>query len=227
MVPLPVGLDLRGGLRVSDLAYEYLRDWIVSGRLEPGEVVRDSDVAELLGVSRTPVREALIRLSHENLVTVARGRTTKVAAIDLERAKHLYRVGGLLDGAAAAGAASEVSDEDLDQLSEFLDEMCNCDDAATLQTLDERFHEVYYEASANPVFSEILAPVTLELRRIERIAFGDTAIRTAALEEHRSIVEALRRRSSQDAETAAVANWNNSWDRVAAVFQYDVGREHG
>jgi DNA-binding GntR family transcriptional regulator len=220
-VPLPTGLDRRGDLRASDLAYEYLRDWIVSGQLGPGEVIRDADVAELLGVSRTPVREALIRLSHENLVTVARGRTTKVAPIDLERARNLFLVGGLLDGAAAAAAATVIPEEDIDQLSDLVQKMSEGVDSAALQALDERFHEIYYQASGNSVLSEILSPITLELRRVERIAFGDSAIRAAALEEHRSIVETLRRRSSAEAEKAAVANWKNSWDRVAAVLKED------
>src|SRR5262245_26705928 len=122
-MPLPTTPDHRGSHRASDLAYEYLREWIVSGPLEPGEVVRDSEVAELLGVSRTPVREALIRLAHENLVTVARGRMTRVAPIDLERARHLFAIGGVLDSAAAAAAATEIDDDALDRLDELLEDM--------------------------------------------------------------------------------------------------------
>src|SRR5882757_400048 len=61
-----------------DIAYDRLKEWIVNGPLEAGENIRDVEVASMLGVSRTPVREALIRLSQEGLVEIARGRSTRV-----------------------------------------------------------------------------------------------------------------------------------------------------
>ena len=69
-----------------DLAYSELRNWIFNGPLKPGEIIRDVDIAGLLGISRTPVREALIRLSQEGLIDASKGRKTRVSIPDVKRA---------------------------------------------------------------------------------------------------------------------------------------------
>src|SRR5205823_3366728 len=112
-MPLPGGNKMPIRVNAQDVAYERLKDWIVNGPLEPGENVRDTDVADMLGVSRTPVREALIRLSQEGLVDIARGRSTRVADLQFDRAVHLYDLGGVLDAHAAEIAATTLGEPEL------------------------------------------------------------------------------------------------------------------
>src|SRR5579864_5094934 len=75
-----------------DEAYEKLREWIIAGTLHPGETLRDQEIAERLGVSRTPVREALRRLDDEGFVETALNRWTRVAPLDLKKALEIYSV---------------------------------------------------------------------------------------------------------------------------------------
>ncbi|GAA3099765.1 DNA-binding GntR family transcriptional regulator [Kribbella aluminosa] len=225
-MPLPGGDKLPIRVNAQDIAYERLRDWIVNGPLEPGENVRDTDVAEMLGVSRTPVREALIRLSQEGLVEIARGRSTRVADLQFDRAVHLYDLGGVLDAHAAEIAATTLGGPELTSLRAMVDEMADQQDVARAQELDEQFHDVYYLAAGNPVLIGYLEQLKVELRRIERAAFRDEQIRKEAYEEHLLILGALESRDPDAAREAALTNWRNSWARIKAWIEPRTGAVH-
>ncbi|GAA1571451.1 GntR family transcriptional regulator [Kribbella hippodromi] len=225
-MPLPGGDKLPIRVNAQDIAYERLKSWIVDGPLEPGENVRDTDVAEMLGVSRTPVREALIRLSQEGLVEIARGRSTRVADLQFDRAVHLYDLGGVLDAHAAEIAATTLGEPELAALRAMVDEMAGQRDVARAQELDEQFHDVYYLAAGNPVLTGYLEQLKLELRRIERAAFRDEQIRKEAYEEHVCILAALENRQPEAAREAALTNWRNSWARIKAWIEPRTGAVH-
>lgn len=225
-MPLPGGDKMPMRVNAQDIAYERLKDWIVNGPLEPGENIRDVDVASMLGVSRTPVREALIRLSQEGLVDIARGRSTRVADLQFERAVHLYDLGGVLDAYAAETAAGKLDDDALARMRAMLDEMAGSADVARVQHLDEEFHDVYYLAAGNPVLMSYLELVKVELRRIERAAFRDEQIRREAFEEHTRILAALEARDPAGARDAALTNWRNSWARIRAWIEPRTGAIH-
>src|SRR5688500_17509571 len=97
-MPLPGPEAASSFANAQDLAFAAIRDWIFNGPLKPGEIIRDIDVANLLGISRTPVREAIIRLTQEGLIDFGKGRKTRVSIPNIARAPDLYRIGGTLDG---------------------------------------------------------------------------------------------------------------------------------
>ena len=96
--------------------YGRLRDWIVEGSLEPGEQLRDQELAERLGVSRTPVREALRRLEDEGLVETASNRWTRVKAVDLGEAKRIYPILHALGLLALELAFPRLTKVDLEEM---------------------------------------------------------------------------------------------------------------
>jgi DNA-binding GntR family transcriptional regulator len=202
-------------LSAQEDAYQKLRAWIVHGPLQPGELLRDAEIAELLGVSRTPVREALIRLTQEGLVESARGRGTRVADLNLERAPNLYATGAVLDAYAARTAAARLTAEDLAELENLLEQMEQTSEPQALSTVDAQLHAVYYRRAGNPVLVEFLRGIENELVRIERHAWGYQAVRMEAYEEHQTIIEALRQRDGAAASQAAQRNWLRSWERIA------------
>jgi DNA-binding GntR family transcriptional regulator len=112
-MPLPGPEAASSFANAQDLAYGAIRDWIFNGPLKPGEIIRDTDIANLLGISRTPVREAIIRLAQEGLIDVGKGRKTRVSIPDISRAPDLYRIGGTLDGLAAEWAMPKITQDDL------------------------------------------------------------------------------------------------------------------
>jgi DNA-binding GntR family transcriptional regulator len=218
-VPLPQTLQRPARISARDAAYEQLRDWITLGPLEPGEPILDTEIADLLGMSRTPVREALLRLAQEGLVETFPGRQTRVAPLRLDRAPHLFAIGGALDALAAQQATPRLTPQELDQLAETLDQMYKPEAPQDLQTLDERFHAIYYQASGNPPLVDMLQGLTLELRRFDRAGFRDHSIVTAANEEHAAILAAFRDRDGIVAAEIARQNWVRSWARLEPVFQ--------
>lgn len=216
-MPLPRTAGPVARVSARETAYEYLRDWITLGPLEPGEPIRDVDVAALLGISRTPVREALLRLGQEGLIEAFPGHQTRVAPLKFERVPHLFAIGGVLDALAAEEAAPEMDETHCAEMEQLLTRMTREDDPRELQLLDERFHGVYYAVSGNAPLLKLLEEISLELRRFDREGFRSPAIMLAANDEHRAILHALQRRDGQVAAEAARRNWVASWERIAAA----------
>jgi DNA-binding GntR family transcriptional regulator len=212
-LPLPTDRKVAALESARERAYQHLREWIIDGPLEAGEVVRDTQIAELLGVSRTPIREALIRLAQEGLVDLAHGRT-RVAQLHHDRAPQLYRVGAELDGLASELAATRVTEGQLTQMEDILRRMAIETDPSKLSRLDEEFHAVYYLAADNGVLAEHLEQINVELRRFERLAFKRTRFRAEAHTEHLAILEALKKQDSDLARKLALENWMKSWHRT-------------
>ncbi len=205
-------------VNAQELAYGKLRDWILHGPLGPGEPLRDIDIAEQLGISRTPVREALIRLAQDGLVESARGRGTKVTDLRIEQAPQLFAVGGVLDAYAAEVAATRIDPDDLQQLKEVLKTMEDTHDSALLAEIDRDFHLIYYQRTGNDVLVAMLEQVTNDLMRIERHAWGHADIHAIACDEHRQLMTAFEHHDPPAAAAAASENWRRSWDRIEKLL---------
>lgn len=205
--------------------YEQLRDWIVYGPLEPSESIRDKQLAELLGVSRTPVREALLKLAEEGLVDITPGSGTRVAPLDLSRAEHYFTIGGTLDSLAAELATPLLSNDDISDLQTIVDQMAGGPEPRTFQQFDEDFHRIYYHRSANPPLAEMLENITIYLRRYDRAGFHHVESIPDVLNEHQALVDAFRSRSPDRAARAARDNWRNAWQRLRTHFFRENKRE--
>lgn len=195
-----------------------LREWILSGRLEPEELIRDVEIASRLGVSRTPVREAIVQLEREGLVEVLPGRWTRVAPLRVDQAENLYNVGAVLDALAAERATPLLTEGELAALQRVNDRMLNSNTPTMLQKADEDFHEIYLQAARNPVLIDHYRPIVEELRRLERVNFGDPLTPEVAHEEHAAILDAMRARDPARAAQAARFNWCNAWPRVQEML---------
>jgi DNA-binding GntR family transcriptional regulator len=218
-MPLPDRPQPQQYVNAQGFAYATLRDWILHGPLSPGEPLRDTDIAEHLGISRTPVREALIRLAQDGLVESARGRGTKVTDLKIEQAPQLFEVGAVLDGYAAEVAAARLTPADLRRLREVLKTMEDTRESRALAEIDRDFHLIYYLRTGNDVLVEMLERVTNDLMRIERHAWGHDDIRATACDEHRQLMTAFERGDGPAASVAATENWRRSWDRIDALLR--------
>jgi DNA-binding GntR family transcriptional regulator len=224
-MPLPKNDPSQQFVNAQELAYATLRDWILHGPLRPGEPLRDIDIAEQLGISRTPVREALIRLAQDGLVESARGRGTKVTDLKIEQAPQLFEVGAVLDGYAAKVAATRLGPADLEQLRDVLKKMEDARGSSLLAEIDRDFHLIYYLRTGNDVLVAMLGQVTNDLMRIERHAWGHADIWATACDEHRALMAAFERGDAEAAEAAATENWRRSWDRIDALLRHSPGGE--
>lgn len=187
-----------------DDVYVRLRNAIVDGTLEPGEQLRDADLAAWLGVSRTPVREALLRLQQSGLVRARPGRSTEVATIDARAVRDAQAVVASMHELAVRAAVPQLTGEELDRMREanqrFADALRRNDPDAALAA-DDDFHAVPVVAAANHALRAVLDQFTPTLRRVERMRFSSLAGRgSVALHER-----LLERCEAGDAEGAAAS----------------------
>lgn len=206
--------------------YARLRDWIVGGVLPPGEVLRDQDIAARLGVSRTPVREALRRLEDEGFVETALNRWTRVAPLDLTRAAELYGLIEALDVLALEQAGPGLTAEHLRRLEEANADLARAlgeHSAARALSADDAFHEVWVTAAGNRTLAEVLGPLKVKLRRVELAYFGHEMRGEHSLGEHALMIEALRAGQWARASDLLRRNWRGSLEQLVA--QQDTGTE--
>jgi DNA-binding GntR family transcriptional regulator len=185
-----------------DYAYRQLRDAIVNGDLAPGERLRDAELESWLGVSRTPIREAIARLEAAGLVQTRRAKETVVAPLDARDAFAAQRIAASLHELAARDAVPQLTEKDLDAMRDanfrFAIALKDGDVDAALAA-DDDFHAVAVAASANPLLPGLLEQVTPLLRRLERARFSGLAGR-GSVGDHDRIIAAS---AAGDAELAA------------------------
>jgi DNA-binding GntR family transcriptional regulator len=216
-VPIPSAAGRIRREPAGTLVYGKLRDWILHGPLEPEEIIHDAEIALALGVSRTPVREAIVRLEHEGLVETASGRWTRVAPLRLDRAPELYRIVAALDGLAAAQASPALAPADISAMAKANLRLRRQTTGNAIHGADRAFHDIYRGNDANTVVSTILASAGAEIDRIERAYFTDPTTPEASYRSHQAIIAAFEAGDAAAAAAAAEANWLQSIPRVEAL----------
>lgn len=215
-MPLP---DSAPNLRrpaVKDEVYAALLGWIVEGTLGPGERVRDKELAEALGVSRTPVREALQRLEDVGLVETSASRWTRVAPLDVAQAEEVYPVVWALEALAVTLAGRRLTDGDLGAMegaNARLERDLEAGDALGASRADRDFHDVFVACSLNRELAKILDDLKVKIRRLEIAYFGGRALAEHSVAEHRLILGALRSGDPERAAEGVKKNWEASLKR--------------
>lgn len=197
--------------------YGQLLGWITDGTLGPEQVLRDAAIAEQLGVSRTPVREALRRLEDEGLVETALNRWTRVAPLNLAQAAELYPVIGALEDLALTLAAPQLTDADLallDTLNARLHGALSAADAWGAVQADAAFHGVWTGRSGNTELQGTLAALKRKLQRVELAYFDLPSAAACSVLEHAAVLRALRAQDGMAARQALRQNWQGSLGRL-------------
>ncbi|WP_411699667.1 GntR family transcriptional regulator [Conyzicola sp.] len=206
-IPSQHGLHKRQLLR--DDVYESLRDAIVDGTFAPGERLKDPQLEEWLGVSRTPIREALLRLERAGLVVTQPGKATTVAPFDLASTISAQQVAASMHELATQLAVPVITPAQIDAMvtanSSFALALDILDADAALDA-DHAFHSVFVEASGNQLIADVLEQTTPRLHRVERMRFASFAGR-ASVAQHDAIVEAARAGDPTRAATLVRDNW--------------------
>lgn len=206
-VPQARGLVTKSLLR--DNAYRAIRDAIVDGTLAPGERLNDIDLAAWLGVSRTPVREALARLEQAGLVQSKPGSHTRVSPLDVRAARSAQSVTAAMHELAVREALPNLSAAELDAMRQanarFADALRRNDVDAAIAA-DDDFHGVAVAACANHAVRTVLEQFTPVLRRLERLRFGSLGGRSS-VGQHARIIALCEAGDVDGAAAATRANW--------------------
>lgn len=231
-MPVPQGHGLVAKSLLREEAYRAIRDAIVDGTLAAGERLNDADLVEWLGVSRTPVREALARLEHAGLVRTKPGRYTIVSPLDVRAVRNAQSVRAAMHELAVREALPNLSAAELDAMRAanacFADALRQGDvDAAV--AADDEFHDVPVTACANDAVRSVLEQFTPVLRRVESLRFSSLSGRgsVAQRERHRALRSGRRRRGgghhpSQLADACAPARHPASRRLVIAPTEHQL-----
>ncbi len=189
------------GARLADAVYALIKEDLNDFRLAPGERFSENDIAARVGVSRTPVREALYRLGQEGYLQVESKSGWTVRPFDFDAFENLYDLRITLELAAVRKLCERVPMPDLDELRSVwlvpVEE--RLDDPARVSVLDERFHAVLVEAAGNPEMARVHNEVTERIRVIRRLDFMYPERIRATYAEHAQILRAVLRRKPDQA----------------------------
>ena len=194
---------------LSARVFHLIREDILSGKYDKDEELKEKTIGEELGVSRTPVREALRQLELEGLVTIIPNKGAYVVGISQKDIKDIYDIRSRLEGLCARWATENITKEQLDELEEniFLSDFhASKGNAEQLVELDNRVHEILYIASGSRELRHVLSDFHHYAMRVRKITLSDKTRAVDSNNEHHQIVEALKK---QDADLAEkLANWH-------------------
>lgn len=194
-----------------DDVYRYLRDAIVSGRLPPGEQLRDVDLAVTLGVSRTPVREALLRLGEVGLVIATPGRLTIVSELDPKRVADARDVVAAMHELAVLDAVPRLTAADLAAMrraNEDFRDAIDDGDPERAQDADERLHSIPVVSAGNGALASVLEQYSPVVRRAELLRFSSSEGR-ASVDRHAKLIDLCERGDAAGAATLAFDTWHS------------------
>ncbi|MBP3488187.1 MAG: GntR family transcriptional regulator [Roseburia sp.] len=191
---------------LSSRVFHTIRENILSGKYAMDEELKEKSIGEELGVSRTPVREALRQLELEGLVTIIPNKGAYVVGISEKDIRDIYEIRSRLEGLCARWAAEHITKEQLDELEENIylsDFHSSKGNSEQVVELDNRFHEILYNASGSKELRHILLDFHHYVQRVRKVTLAVQERAVNSNDEHRRIVEALKAHDAKAAERLA------------------------
>ena len=207
----PRRLSQKGFRSRGEYAYAALRAALRTGGWHPGQHLREDDVAAWLGVSRTPVREAVRRLVAEGLLVLGPWNGALVAELGADQIAGLYAVRESLEGTAASSAAEQATKAEITRLREIVAREADAlGNPRALVRINDRFHDTLYRAAHNRYLLQSLTAVVDTLGLLKHSTFVLPGSGVAAHRQHTAIVKAIAKRDPGTAEQMARAHVRDS-----------------
>jgi len=201
---------------IRDLVYESLRNAIMKGHLEAGERLVESEIAERLQVSRTPVREALRMLEKDGIAVSVPRRGTVVVGLKLEDALEIYSILSVLEGLVARLAAEHSTPEELAQLKRLKAKKPPLGDFAEYARIFAEFNTILNRASRSTRLMQLMETYASQLACLRYVSLDTPQRQSAAWDEHLTIIEAIEKRDGALAEQRAKQHVQNAMEACAA-----------
>lgn len=193
--------------------YNTIRDKILSGDYHESEELKENTIANELGVSRTPVREALRQLELEGLVSIIPNKGASVTGITMKDIHDIYTIRSYLEGLCAKWACDNITNAQLEALDEILylsDFHARRSHFEQMVELDNKFHDLIYKASGSKILNHVLSDFHQYVERVRKITLSRPYRAEQSSKEHAAIVEALKKRDGEMAEALAHEHMKNT-----------------
>ncbi len=189
-------------LPLRDVVFKTLRQGILTGELKPGERLMEIHLADRLGVSRTPIREAIRKLELEGLVTMIPRRGAEVAQISAKNLKDVLEVRQALDALGVELACERITEEGLQELKdacEHFAKVTETKDATVITKADVALHDVIIRATGNERLQQMISNLSEQMYRYRFEYIKDSSYHALLIEEHRRLYESIARRDKKQA----------------------------
>lgn len=207
---------------LADQVFEKLENDIITGVYARGEILTELKLVENLGVSRTPIREALRRLEQERLIAES-GKGSVVLGITLEDLVDIMDIRQRIEGLAAYYAAKNITPEGVERLrtiNQLQDFYYGKRDIEHLREMDDQFHDAIYELSGRAVIHDTLLPLHKKTQRYRRISIEDSTRLDKSMQEHRAIFEAIAAGNAGQAEQLVHQHIVNAKESMVERLHY-------
>ena len=199
-------------------AFTQLQQWIIDGTLQPGEKLNDTELAEALGVSRTPIRESLQLLEVQGFVKMYPGKATQVTEVEKESINDLLPPLAALQALSAELAIPNLDENILKELEETNNRFAQAvqeEDYFTALKIDEDFHQIIVDHAANQYIHSIVASLQTHVRRL---FFHNSIIMTEkSIDEHSDIIKFLKEGKKEEAAAVMKDNWIRAIDEFNSI----------
>jgi len=207
---MPIPTNHAKPIRISakENAFNQLQQWIIDGTLGPEEKLNDTELAQALGVSRTPIRESLQLLEVQGFVEMFPGKATQVTTVKKEDIKDLLPPLASLQALSAELAIANLNDETITKMEDtnerFSQAIRKKDYFAALK-IDEEFHQIIVDAANNPYITSMVANLQAHVRRL--FFHNSIVLTTHSIQEHATIIELLKKRDATSVSKVMRDNW--------------------
>lgn len=187
---------------IADQIFDQLEHDILVGKYQRGEVISEIKLSQQLGVSRTPIREAITRLQQERIIA-DNGKGLVVVGITYEDMLDMYEIREAIEGKAASKAAENMSDGDLAEIEEVLamqryyierQQATGIDNSDKIKNLDSQFHEMLYEGCGSRAYGDTLMQMHRKMTKFRKASVSKNSRALESLKEHEAIFAALKAR---------------------------------
>lgn len=201
-----------------------IRNAIIHGKLKPGARLTEQELVLMLGVSRTPLREALLLLDSEGFINVLPRRGAVVSEISQSDVEEIYGAKSILEAAAAKLACDNISAETINELSVLTDKMETAsndkrNDDRTLLNLNAEFHQVLSDAGGNKKISQFIKNLRSQTLRYNYIYLSIKSRIDSSIADHRKIIEALKQKNKSTIEQLIIEHNETACRSLSAFIQ--------
>lgn len=210
-------LKLEGYDLLSKKVYFILKKEIIKGSFKPGDKVLEGRIAEQMGISRTPVREAIRELAAEGFVTLSPNQGVVVRSVSAESIREVLQIHSVLEGLAARLSCEVINEEDLKELENYVNKMeklTNKKDLSTYSEVDLRFHELIVNICRNKRLMQMRKNISDQAQRYRISSLRIPRRLKESLKEHRKILEAFKTKDPKKADSMSQKHIQNALKNI-------------
>lgn len=206
-------------ISLASRVYDQLEYNILSGAYAPGEIISETRLSEELGVSRTPIREAMAKLAHERLIKDS-PQGTVVIGVTENDVKDLFEVKRRLEVITTRRAVDNISEEGLKALKENVDQQefyAQKGDSFKVRDLDTEFHDIIYKECGSTTLETIMSPIHHKMMKYRRISLEKPRRIMDSVAEHKAIYDAILHKDGDKVESIMLIHIDHAYNNIMEV----------